>query len=300
MLYSFDVPMFLDWVVQSWAPVALMAEHSAYSRSHFSRLLTRTIGESPDELRRRLRLEAGAYMLKRTSWSIGEIAIEVGYQSPESFTKAFVRAFGASPKAFRCGNTVPILPSTSGIHFHPSGIIARRQGDDEMTPTLLMFKHHVDELGSLLEAANRLTDFQLDKETLPQGDEIPFDQHDKTMRAVLEALVYTQEVWLAAFSASATPIPARGSTIERLLERHHLSSNGLIRFIEEFESKSLWQSEFVDALCCPPVRFTFGAVVAHIVVFSAHRRQMALAAYRALGIDDLGYGDPLVWLRNQG
>jgi AraC-like DNA-binding protein len=300
MLYRFDVPQFLDWIVQSWAPVALMAEHAAYSRSHFCRRLTRIIGESPNDLRRRLRLEAGAHMLRRTSWSIGEIAFEVGYQSPEAFTKAFVRAFGASPRAFRCGTGVPLLESRSGIHFHPSGIIARRQGDYKMTLTQLLFRHHIDELGSLLAAAAKLDDRQLDEETLAEGDEIPFDQHDRTIRGVLEAIVYTQEVWLAAFSASETPVPKKGSVIERLQERHATSAAGLSRFVEEFEAKGLWQSEFVDALCCPPERFTFGGVVAHILVFSAHRRQMALAAFRKLGVDDLGYGDPLVWLRSQG
>ena len=169
-----------------------------------------------------------------------------------------------------------------------------------MTLTQLLFKHHVEGLGSLLEAAGRLTDRQLDEETVAQGDEIPYDLHDKTLRALLKALVYTQEVWLAAFSASETPVPSQGCTIDRLRERHALSSDGLARYVEEFEAKGLWQSEFVDALCCPPERLTFGGVIAHILVFSAHRRQMALAAFRKLGVHDQGYGDPLVWLRAQG
>ena len=299
MLYRFDVPKFLDWVIQSWAPVAMMAERSAYSRSHFSRMLTRTVGESPSSLRRRLRLEAAASMLRRTRWSIGEIAVEVGYRSPEAFTKAFRRAFGTSPRAFRIGSALPIIGSRSGIHFHPSGIIVRRLGANAMTLTQLLFKHHVDELGSILKAASLLTSSQLDEQTVSQGDEIPFDRHDTTLRALLEAMVYTEEVWLAAFSASETPVPASGASVERLQERHAQSSDGLSRFVEEIEAQGLWESEFVDALCCPPERFTFGGVVAHILVFSAHRRQMALAALRKLGVDNFGYGDPLVWLRLQ-
>lgn len=52
-------------------------------------------------------------------------------------------------------------------------------------------------------------------------------------------------------------------------------------------------SEFVDALCDPPERFQYGAVLAHILTFSAYRRQLAFAALTQTG-RDIGYGDRLL------
>jgi hypothetical protein len=164
-----------------------------------------------------------------------------------------------------------------------------------MTLTNLMFRHHADELTTLIRMASRLDDAQLDR-PLSQGDEIPFDPHEGTLRSLLDRLIFTQEVWLAAFTGSGMP-KEEGKTPVALAERHQASGEGLLRFAREAEEKGLWDSEFVDALCDPPERFTFGGVCAHILVFSAHRRQLALAALRSFGVD-AGYGDPINWLRD--
>jgi hypothetical protein len=54
---------------------------------------------------------------------------------------------------------------------------------------------------------------------------------------------------------------------------------------------------FVDALCQPPVSFTFGGVVAHVLTFSAHRRQVLIGALEELGVDGVEPGDPIEWER---
>ena len=49
----------------------------------------------------RLRLEHSAYRLKISSDPIVQIALEGGFKTHESFTRALKKQFGVSPKAFR-------------------------------------------------------------------------------------------------------------------------------------------------------------------------------------------------------
>lgn len=58
-----------------------------------------------------------------------------------------------------------------------------------------------------------------------------------------------------------------------------------------------WDAAFIDASCDPPESFTYSGAVAHVVTFSAHRRELAIGALRSLGITDLDYGDPITWER---
>ena len=53
---------------------------------------------------------------------------------------------------------------------------------------------------------------------------------------------------------------------------------------------------FVDALCDPPEVFTYGGMVAHVLTFAAHRRTLVALALAHHGIDDLGWGDPMLWV----
>lgn len=52
---------------------------------------------------------------------------------------------------------------------------------------------------------------------------------------------------------------------------------------------------FVDAFVQPAMVMTYGAMVAHVLTFSAHHRLLAVTRLSELGIDDLGYGDPKDW-----
>jgi AraC family transcriptional regulator len=319
MRYAFDIPKFLEWVVQTWAPVSAAADRAAYSRSHFSRLFSKSVGESPRELRKRLQLEAGAHLLRKTEFKVGEVAVEVGYETPEAFTKAFRAMFGVGPREFRKGSDgthtksvrhgthtkivrhpyhLPTwLPSSNGIHFHPHGLIVRRQGDNDMKFSELLFRSYVDGVSTILDEMSKLTDDQLDAKTLFQGDEIPFDRHEKTLRATVKGVIFTHELWLAAFRGDGLPDLPKKPTVAELKEIHDKSGKALVEFVKEVEEKDLWASEFVDALCEEPVRFVFGAVLAHILLFGSHRRLMAIAALKSLGVKGLEYGDPINWLR---
>jgi AraC family transcriptional regulator len=79
------------------------------------------VGEAPGGFRRRLLLERAAYELRDEDRSVTEIAVGAGYESLEGLGRAFVRAFGATPTAFRRSSRDFRLPAPNGIHFHPRG-----------------------------------------------------------------------------------------------------------------------------------------------------------------------------------
>ncbi|MDP3740265.1 MAG: helix-turn-helix domain-containing protein [Hyphomonadaceae bacterium] len=80
-----------------------LAREAGYSPSHFHRLFTETIGETPKEHVERVRLERAALKIAVTRDTILDISLSVGFRNHETFTRAFKRAFGMTPSACRRG-----------------------------------------------------------------------------------------------------------------------------------------------------------------------------------------------------
>jgi AraC family transcriptional regulator len=78
-----------------------LATKYGYSPFHFQRMFANAIGETPKKYVERLRLEKAAYKLQITDEPIFEICISVGYTNHETFTRAFRRCFGMSPRDCR-------------------------------------------------------------------------------------------------------------------------------------------------------------------------------------------------------
>jgi AraC family transcriptional regulator len=57
---------------------------------------------------------------------------------------------------------------------------------------------------------------------------------------------------------------------------------------------------FLDATCQPPRTFTLGGVLAHVLTFAAVRRTLAVGALESSGIGDLGAGDPMRFVGEEG
>ena len=81
-----------------------LARVAGVTPSHFSRSFTATVGESPRAYVERLRLERAAVLLVVRAASVLEIALESGFQSHETFTRAFSRRFGVAPSRWRHGS----------------------------------------------------------------------------------------------------------------------------------------------------------------------------------------------------
>jgi AraC family transcriptional regulator len=78
-----------------------LARRLGVSPFHFHRLFTANVGEPPAAHVRRLRLERAALRLKYSRLSVTEIAFAAGYETHESFTRAFKSRFDLPPRQFR-------------------------------------------------------------------------------------------------------------------------------------------------------------------------------------------------------
>jgi AraC family transcriptional regulator len=71
-----------------------LARVAALSPFHFHRVFRGMVGETPLELHRRLRLERAAHALLFEDRPVTEIAFAAGYETHESFTRAFRSHYG--------------------------------------------------------------------------------------------------------------------------------------------------------------------------------------------------------------
>ena len=120
-----------------------LAKTAALSPLHFHRIFRFMVGETPLELHRRLRMERAALELSEGDAAITRIAFDAGYETHESFTRAFGDCYGASPSAFRqaahearAGCTRPPpreLAARSGVHY-------RTRSLDRSVPILVSSK----------------------------------------------------------------------------------------------------------------------------------------------------------------
>ena len=78
-----------------------LASKYGYSPFHFQRMFSNAVGETPKKYVERLRLEKAAYKLQITDEPIFDICLSVGFTNHETFTRAFRRCFGISPRDCR-------------------------------------------------------------------------------------------------------------------------------------------------------------------------------------------------------
>ena len=78
-----------------------LAAVACFSPFHFHRVFRGMVGETLAEHVRRLRLERAAQRLALTGDSVTELAFDAGYETVESFTRAFRKRFGQSPTEYR-------------------------------------------------------------------------------------------------------------------------------------------------------------------------------------------------------
>jgi len=81
--------------------IATLATEVGLSRSVLAERFRQYLGEPPVAYLTRWRLQLGAQMLSSTSYSVAQIASEVGYESEPAFNRAFKRHFGNPPARYR-------------------------------------------------------------------------------------------------------------------------------------------------------------------------------------------------------
>ena len=275
-----------------------MARRALLSRFHFDRLVADAVGEPPGTLRRRLLLERAAWRLGRGA-GVTAAGFEAGYGSTAAFSRAFRRAYGVAPSRFAASGADFRLAAGNGLHFHPPAGLrlpsATRRPPMDLTDRLL--EHDVWLTGRLLERAAELPDAALDRELRPGHEVLRFDGPEATVRQMLDRLVWTKEVWSAAIAGRDLP-DALDDSIPGLRARWARAGSEFVALVREVRERGGWDAGFVDALCDPPQSFTLGGVVAHVITFSAHRRQVLIAALADLGVIGIDH-DPLEWERQR-
>ena len=81
--------------------IETLAELVELSPFHFSRVFKQATGMSPLQYVTRERITRAQQLIRETSRSLIEVALEVGYTSPSHFAKVFRRVTGVTPTEFR-------------------------------------------------------------------------------------------------------------------------------------------------------------------------------------------------------
>jgi AraC-like DNA-binding protein len=271
-----------------------LARRLYLSRYHLDRIVSSVAGEPPRRFRRRILLERAAYRLLTTDRSILDVAVEAGYGSHEAFTRAFARAFGCTPAAYRAAPTRLRIDAPSDVHFHPPGSL-RLPATTKVTPMDLvqkMVEHHIWLTGRMIECASRLTDEQLDEEI-----ELNVDDDRQTIRSLLSRLIGQMGMWNAAMATRDYDWSVEEhESLSSMRERLAVEGPTYLTHVRDVAENGRVDDTFVDALCEPAEVFTYGGMIAHVLTFAAHRRTLVVLAFGKHGLEELGWGDPMRWV----
>lgn len=276
------------------AGIVELARRSGLSRFHLDRVIRATAGETPARFRRRVLLERAAFRLRSEAAGVLDVAVEAGYTSNEAFTRAFQRAYGVLPSAWRNAPGQLHLPTPNGIHYQPPGTlrIPTREDHTEMTILTGMIDHHLWVINQMIDRADALDDQQLDA---PITLSVAGIDCDPTIRSLLSRLVGQMAMWNASVKAEPYDFAVESNeSIPSMRRRLTIAGPEFRTQVVEATSGDGTNDTFVDATCEPARVFTFAGMIAHVLTYAAHRRTLVAGALESAGAADL-QEDPLVW-----
>ena len=271
-----------------------LADAAYLSRSHFDRVVKAVTGETPTAFGRRVRLERAASRLRREQVTILDVAVEAGYSSHEAFTRAFQRAYGVGPAAWRGAGLGTELPTPNGVHFHPpSGLVLpARTKVSAMDFLTDLVDHHLAVLGTLVDRAATLPDEALDARieiSVAGIDEAP------TIRSLLSRLVGQLDMWNKSrldepydFSIEQHESPAS------MRQRLQVAGAAFAEHVRRVSGEERLDETYVDTTGERPYVFTAAAMIAHVLTYAAYRRTLVVGALESAGAEPVE-DDPLVW-----
>jgi len=131
----------IEYIDENLAEPLLLSELSdkaAFSPSHFHKIFSEWMGETPQAYLRRCRLERAAALLRYDpDMQAKEIAPQCGYKSPEAFNRAFHAYFGMTPIEWRFGGYTRWNKSSECV---PSDSIAELAGSQVKVKTMQAFQ----------------------------------------------------------------------------------------------------------------------------------------------------------------
>ena len=78
-----------------------MAKAVGVSEDYLGRIFQQELGLRPMEYLNRYRIKEARVLLSQTGASVTDIAVQVGFDDPAYFSRAFRKQVGSSPRAFR-------------------------------------------------------------------------------------------------------------------------------------------------------------------------------------------------------
>lgn len=156
-------------------------------------------------------------------------------------------------------------------------------------------EHHVWLVGEMVDRAARLDDAALDR---PIETSIEDLDDGPSIRTQLDRLVAQLERWVASVEGRTSPHPWETGDMSVGGLRGRLATAGpeFVSLVRRLTEEGRLDETFVDATCEPPVVFSYGGMIAHVVTFAAYRRSVVALALYSAGITDLGSGDPREWV----
>ncbi|MEP6859772.1 MAG: AraC family transcriptional regulator [Deltaproteobacteria bacterium] len=149
-----------------------LARRAALSPLHFHHVFRGMVGETPLEVHRRLRLERAAVQLAGTDAAVTTVAFDARYETHESFTRAFRRAYALSPSELRarareardrCERPPQLeLAARCGLHFArpdftlSTGVVTMNATIETMPEMKVATVHHLGPYNQISEAFARL------------------------------------------------------------------------------------------------------------------------------------------------
>ena len=96
-----------------------IAKVASYSPYHFSRVFKQTTGENINNMIKRLRLSQSTHKLMYQKSAVTQIGLNIGYETPSSFNKAFKQLFGMSPTKYKEKTKLNLEKYIQDLQTHP-------------------------------------------------------------------------------------------------------------------------------------------------------------------------------------
>jgi len=102
-----DIIRIFEFNIGKPLELAQVAAELNITVSGMAALFRKHIGLTPKQYRQKLRLQRAEQLLRENSLPIKEIALRLGYQAPQHFTRDIRKFFGCSPRELRNGENQP-------------------------------------------------------------------------------------------------------------------------------------------------------------------------------------------------
>ncbi len=102
---------------ESGISVEDVAKNAGFSIDYFNRIFLSRTGFTVTAYIHYIRLKQAAFLLRTTDKSVLDIALEIGYDSHEGFTKAFKKKYGITPSEYRTDNKSRMMFMGGNIFF---------------------------------------------------------------------------------------------------------------------------------------------------------------------------------------